>query len=83
MFSIKLLTLCQVMVRSKLQICADDKYDVAQLRYLILERVDYLEKRKKKYCYFSIKAFKGPHTSNDAPPGWLSGERVGLMTWWL
>ena len=18
-----------------------------------------------------------------APPGWLSGERVGLMTWWL
>ena len=19
----------------------------------------------------------------NAPPGWLSGERVGLMTWWL
>ena len=19
----------------------------------------------------------------EAPPGWLSGERVGLMTWWL
>ena len=19
----------------------------------------------------------------DVPPGWLSGERVGLMTWWL
>ena len=19
----------------------------------------------------------------DHPPGWLSGERVGLMTWWL
>ena len=19
----------------------------------------------------------------DAPPGWLSGERVGLVTWWL
>ena len=19
----------------------------------------------------------------DAPPGWLSGERVGRMTWWL
>ena len=19
----------------------------------------------------------------SAPPGWLSGERVGLMTWWL
>ena len=20
---------------------------------------------------------------SSAPPGWLSGERVGLMTWWL
>ena len=20
---------------------------------------------------------------NQAPPGWLSGERVGLVTWWL
>ena len=20
---------------------------------------------------------------NKAPPGWLSGERVGLKTWWL
>ena len=20
---------------------------------------------------------------NNAPPGWLSGERVGPMTWWL
>ena len=20
---------------------------------------------------------------DPAPPGWLSGERVGLMTWWL
>ena len=20
---------------------------------------------------------------NGAPPGWLSGERVGLMTWWF
>ena len=23
------------------------------------------------------------YTSNNAPPGWLSGERGGLMTWWL
>ena len=22
-------------------------------------------------------------TRGKAPPGWLSGERVGLMTWWL
>ena len=25
----------------------------------------------------------GAASYRDAPPGWLSGERVGLMTWWL
>ena len=25
----------------------------------------------------------GAVLKSSAPPGWLSGERVGLMTWWL
>ena len=27
--------------------------------------------------------FRNIAESDFAPPGWLSGERVGLMTWWL
>ena len=35
----------------------------------------------------TIQGHHGPLVSVNAlvgaPPGWLSGERVGLMTWWL
>ena len=27
--------------------------------------------------------FQRPCSSNLCPPGWFSGEHVGLMTWWL
>ena len=34
---------------------------------------------------YSLSTLSRPLTSpkKTAPPGWLSGERVGLMTWWL
>ena len=34
-------------------------------------------------CYVSIISDNSLYFSDpSAPPGWLSGERAGLMTWW-
>ena len=31
----------------------------------------------------SCRNVSSPIAQSVVPPGWLSGERVGLMTWWL
>ena len=31
----------------------------------------------------ATEAIQAVNHLQKAPPGWLSGERVGLMTWWL
>ena len=43
-----------------------------------------------KYCFLGTTPVLAANVSANekipkltAPPGWLSGERVGLMTWWL
>ena len=34
-------------------------------------------------CHIPFASSSISGIANMAPPGWLSGERVGLMTWWL
>ena len=37
----------------------------------------------RQMSMFEFQRIESIHTHTQAPPGWLSGERVGLMTWWL
>ena len=39
--------------------------------------------RREVFYLFSTSISKASSFRYVAPPGWLSGERVGLMTWWL
>ena len=47
------------------------------LKFVVLERV----KMSLKTLDYVVKSLG--LTLRVAPPGWLSGERVGLMTWWF
>ena len=55
----------------------------------IMEKGDITQAFKQKKPFENIVG-KGENAGNQhfllfpqAPPRWLSGERVGLMTWWL
>ena len=55
-------------------------------KFFKLEENTVGEKREiacyEQFLLFS-QCFQKTCTKHTAPPGWLSGEHVGLMTWWL
>ena len=53
-----------------------------------LGRVENIVGKRRKcwsppFSRFPHNVFKTLPLQGRAPPGWLSGERVELMTWWL
>ena len=47
------------------------------------ERRKYAEKKFHPNRVLNSQPWGHESNTLTAPPGWLSGERVGLMTWWL
>ena len=84
----------KILTLSKMKAFADDKINVTEKLSLVLGRVENIVEKGENTGYqhfilfpqfFQQLSFKGSLKFGVglAPPGWLSGKRVGLVIWWL
>ena len=68
---------------SKFKTFANDKINAVHVLRFVFERVKMLLKEKKMKTLVTIVFKPLSPLGSLAPPRWISGERVGLVTWCL